>query len=213
MEEVKERDEIAEKELMKKAGYVDEEIPEMTNEEIIIDLKKKNKNMILLARQQKDTIHRASMKINKMERDLFVAQNQVDSMGGLFIAMVQKFGINNQLSLSREEVELIAPGTMIDDEETEKEIILKIIDADQIPPRMSPQMMIMGPNGPVPMIMGPDGKPIMMGPNGPVSGPPPGRPHRPIPVANQEPVGKHKSLGVEARIEPSKEEPKPSEEK
>lgn len=140
-----------------KESIQEEEKKEKTSEEIINELKKNNKHLILLARQHKDTIHRASMRINKLERDIFIAQNQVDAIGAFLIAIVNKFGENNKIELDRDEVELIPPGTMIDDLEEKDHIILKVIDAYDVPSQMTqhPQMRQQGP-----VLIGPDGKPI-----------------------------------------------------
>jgi len=132
-----------------------------TDEETIEELKTRNRDLILLSKKQKETIHRASMKINHLERELYMSQNQIDSMGGMFIAIIKRFGENDTLAISREEVELVPPGTMINDEQTEDMIILKALDVSKQPKIMR----------------GPGGVPMMMGPNGPVpmqQQPPPG---------------------------------------
>ncbi|HEC72382.1 MAG: hypothetical protein ACTSW7_01365 [Candidatus Thorarchaeota archaeon] len=157
---------------------------EKTAEQIIEDLKSSNRDLILLSKKQKETIHRASMKINHLERELFVSQNQIDSIGGIMIAAIKRYGKNNQLEMTREEIELIPPGTMISDEEKEDKVYLKVVD-------VSKQPRVIRGSGGVPMMMGPDGQPIpmQMTPQGPmpVSPGPQSVPSPPQPEEVEEP--------------------------
>lgn len=159
-----EREASVVEQLMKPETEIEEE---KTDAEIIEELNKKNRELILLSKRQKENIQRASLKINKLERDIFMAQHQVDSIGGILIAVVMRYGEKNVLELLKEEVELVPPGTMIEDEETEDKLFIKVVDVSEQP------RIIRGPNG-QPMMIGPNGQPmpIRMGPNGPMPMPP-----------------------------------------
>lgn len=160
-----------------------EEEPQKTDAEIIEELTKKNRDLILLVKRQKENLHHASMKINKMERDIFMAQNQVDSIGGMLIAIVNRYGTDGRIELLKEDVELVPPGTMIEDEETPDKLFLKVVDVSQQP------RIIRGPGG-QPMMIGPNGQPIplRMGPQGPMPVPVGPQPVSPLPeeAANDE---------------------------
>jgi len=77
---------------------------------------------------QKKENHRLALEKNETERKLMKAAEQVDSLASALIAMVVKFGVNNQVKLTHDELCAVMPGTIIDDKNQDNEgIVYRVI--------------------------------------------------------------------------------------
>lgn len=103
-------------------------------EKEVIDIQTLRKIVMI----QKKENHRLALEKNVLENKIMKAFEQIDSLASALIAMVMKFGENNQIKLLHDELCAVMPGTVIDDNNQDNEgIIYRIVEIEELKKELS----------------------------------------------------------------------------
>jgi len=103
----------------------------VVKEETAEELQAKIVKLAAINQWQKTKLQEAALAINESERHKLVAMNKAEALGGYLIACINMHGIDSVMAFPREELEMLTPGTYLDDDvETETHVSLRVVTAE-----------------------------------------------------------------------------------